>query len=75
MAINQEIDVAMAAPRIPHSGKGPMPKMSSGSSTPFTSPATVITRLGVLVSPVARMAALPTMGSTSMGTVRYQISM
>ncbi len=75
MAISHEMEVAMAAPRIPHSGKGPMPKISSGSSMPLTRPATVMTRLGVLVSPVARMAELPTMGSTSMGTVRYQISM
>ncbi len=75
MAINQEREVAMAAPRMPHSGKGPGPKMSRESSTPLTRPATPITRLGVLVSPVVRMAALPTMGMTSMGTVRYQISM
>ena len=54
------------SPECPTSGKGPGPKMSRGSSTPLTRPATPSPDWGLGI-PVVRMAALPTMGNDQHG--------
>ena len=66
---------AVAAPLSSIAGKGPIPKMSSGSSTRLISAASTISMLGRRVSPVARMLAMPTMPTTTNGTPKYRILM
>ena len=69
------ITVAIAAPWSSRRGNGPMPNMSSGSRAMLTRPATAIMIAGVLVSPVARIALLPTMGMTRNPIPPYSHSM
>jgi hypothetical protein len=56
--------VAQAAPAIPSAGMGPQPKMSRGSIKALSRTPTIMTTLGVRVSPVARIMLLPIMGTT-----------
>ena len=50
----REITVARAAPAAPMRGKGPMPKMSSGSSPTLITEATPRAHIGVMASPKPR---------------------
>ncbi len=65
LANSQDTTVAHAAPEIPIAGTGPKPKMKIGSSTTFTRPAIIMSRLGQVVSPVARIAELHSKGRAS----------
>lgn len=65
MVVARAATVARAAPSIPRAGTGPQPKMRRGSRTTFTRPATDMMTAGTRVSPVARMALLPIMGTTT----------
>lgn len=73
--MDRAMTVATAAPATPQAGKGPMPKINNGSRMVFTRADISITRLGVLASPVARMALLPTWGTTTAREPKYQIRM
>ena len=52
--------VATAAPATPHLGKGPTPKMSTGSSTMLAPRPTAMAKKGVRLLPVALMRATST---------------
>ena len=56
-------------------GKGPMPKINKGSKMKLTVTAINMMALGVLVSPVARIALFPTIGTTTKIIPGYQICM
>ena len=45
--------VASAAPRIPIAGNGPMPKMSSGSSTIFVTQPDITISMVAFMQPIA----------------------
>ena len=62
------ITVARAAPLMPISGKGPMPKISNGSSITFITADITINIPGVNVSPVARTILFPIIGTTTKAT-------
>ncbi len=55
--------VVQAAPATPISGKGPGPKMKSGSSTMFSARARAMVLNGNIVSPSPRKSALTTCGN------------
>ena len=67
--------VASAAPVMPNSGKIQSPKINSGSKAKLIPAATIMMMAGVLVSPVARMVALPTCGITTKTTPMYHRDM
>ncbi len=69
------IKEASAAPVMPISGKIQMPKMKKGSRTALATADMIMIIAGVRVSPVARMALLPTMGMMTNGTPMYQSTM
>jgi hypothetical protein len=56
-ATSHEATVASAAPVTPSAGSGPSPKISSGSTTRFTTAANASSLRGVFASPTARKAA------------------
>ena len=72
---SQEITVASAAPCSSKRGNGPMPKIKNGSTMILTIPAINIIIAGVLVSPVARIAPLVSIGITSKPTPRNHVTM
>ena len=52
-AANCPATVAMAAPAIPSSGNGPIPNISTGSSTIFTTAPVISAAMGLFMSPPA----------------------
>ena len=66
--------VAIAAPFTPRAGTGPQPKIKRGSKAALMNTANIIIMLGILASPVARIAEFPIKGTTTKRTVKYQNS-
>ena len=67
------IMVAMAAPSISSRGAPNRPKIRIGSSRPFSNAAPIMIKPGMRASPVARIRALPTIGTTMNTIETYQI--
>ena len=73
--IERAMTVAMAAPRRPMPSIGPQPKIMIGSRITLTNAATIMMYMGVVPSPVARMAPMPIIGTTRHTAPRYQMVM
>ena len=73
--VARAMTVAQAAPISPISGMNAQPNISSGSSRILNPAEKTMIRLGVPVSPAARMALFPIMGMTKNTIPKYQICM